>query len=104
LKQEDLKYLTNSEPDFIYYLPESKFIDEQTIAANRLQSYRDPAQQELANWIGFSSQDAEKYRDGLTTASMEIDGISGWVLLNFYNKDNVMKKDFRELSVEKVKK
>jgi hypothetical protein len=56
--------------------------------------YRDPAQQELANWIRFSSHDAEKYRDGLTTASIEIDGIPGWVVRNFYNKDNVMKKDF----------
>jgi hypothetical protein len=108
LKAEDLKYLVDSEPEFIHYLPntstESKFIGEQTIAANRIQSYRDPAQQELANWIRFSSHDAEKYRDGLTTASMEIDGISGWVVRNFYNKDNVMKKDFRELSFEKVKK
>jgi hypothetical protein len=108
LKQEDLKYLVNSEPEFIHYLPntstESKFIDEQTIAANRLQSYRDPAQQELANWIRFSSQDAEKYRDGLTTASMEIDGIPGWVVRNFYSQDNVMKKDFRELGIEKVQK
>ena len=71
LKLEDLTYLIDSEPEFIHYLPntskESKFIDEQTIAANRLQSYRDPAQQELANWIRFSSKDAERYRDGLTT-------------------------------------
>jgi hypothetical protein len=106
LKQEDLKYLVNLEPEFIHYLPnaskESEFIDEQTISANRIQSYRDPAQQELANWIRFSSKDAEKYRDGLTTASMEIDGIPGWAVRNFYTKDNVMKKDFRELSIEKV--
>ena len=84
LKQEDLKYLVDVESEFIHYLPntskESKFIDEQTIAANRLQSYRDPAQQELANWIRFSSQDADKYRDGLTTAGMEITEIPGWVV------------------------
>jgi hypothetical protein len=69
LKPEDLKYLINSEPEFIYYLPttskESQLINEQTIEANRLQAYRDPAQQELADWIRFSSQDAEKKRDGL---------------------------------------
>ena len=35
---------------------------------------------------------------------MEIDEIPGWVVRNFYKKDNVMKKDFRELSIEKVKK
>lgn len=108
LKAEDLKYLVNSELDFIHYLPntskESKFIDEQTIAANRLQSYRDPAQQELANWIRFSSQDAKKHRDGLTTASMEIDGIPGWVVRNYYDRDNVMTKDFRERGIDNIKK
>jgi hypothetical protein len=108
LKQEDIKYLVDSESEFIHYLPntskESKFIDEQTIAANRLQSYRDPAQQELANWIRFSSQDADRYRDGLTTAGMEITGIPGWVVRNSYNKDNVMSKDFRERGIDNIKK
>ncbi len=108
LKKEDLQYLTNSEPEFIHYLPaagkQGQYIKEQTIEANRLQSDRDPAQQELADWIRFSSKDAEKYRDGLTTASMEIEGFSGWVVRNFFSKDNVMKKDFRETGLDKVKK
>ncbi len=107
LKKEDIKYLVNSEPEFIHYLPvsskENQFINEQTILANRLQSDRNPAQQELADWIRFSSKDAEKYRDGLTTASMEIKGFSGWVVRNFYSKDNVMKKDFRETGFDKIK-
>ena len=107
LKTEDRQYLINSEPEFIHYLPstskEGQFINEQTIVANRLQTYRDPAQQELANWIRFSTKDAEKYRDGLTTASMEIEGFSGWIVRNFYNKDSVMKKDFREVGLDKVK-
>jgi hypothetical protein len=108
LKPEDLKYLVNSEPEFIHYLPvtsqESQYINEQTIEANRLQAYRDPAQQELADWIRFSSQNAEKYRDGLTMASMEIEGFSGWVVRNTYSKDNVMKKDFRERGIDNIKK
>ena len=114
LKPEDIKYLVNSEPEFIHYLPvtskESQFINEQTIVANRLQSdsyarrrHRNPAQQELADWIRFSTKDAEKYRDGLTTASMEIEGFSGWVVRNFYSQDNVMKKDFRETGLDKIK-
>jgi Nitroreductase family len=108
LKKEDVEYLVNADPEFIHYLPatskESQFINEQTIVANRLQAYRDPAQQELANWMRFSSQDADNYRDGLTTASMEIEGISGWVVRNFYGKDNVLKKDFRETGIDKIKK
>lgn len=108
LKKEDLAYLINADSDFIHYLPtsgkESKFIDQQTIIANHLQSDRIPAQQELSDWIRFSSKDAEKYRDGLTTAGMEIEGFSGWVVRNFYNKDNVMTKDFRDQGVDNVKK
>lgn len=107
LKTEDLQYLISSEPELIHYLPtigkEGQFISEQTMIANRLQTYRDPAQQELSDWIRFSTKDADKYRDGLTTASMEIEGFSGWVVRNFYNKDNVMKKDFREVGLDKVK-
>ena len=87
------KRFYRSAPEFIHYLPntskESQFINEQTIVANRLQADRNPAQQELADWIRFSTKNADKYRDALTTASMEIEGIPGWVVRNFYNKDNV---------------
>jgi hypothetical protein len=107
LKKEDFEYLVGSEADFFRYLPfaskESQFINEQTIEANRIQTYREPAQQELADWIRFSSADAEKHRDGLTTASMEIKGIAGWVVRNFYGKDDVMKADFRKRGLDKVK-
>ena len=107
LKPGDLNHILNSEPDFIHYLPstgkEGRLVNEQTIEANRLQSYRDPAQQELAEWVRFSSEDARKHRDGLTTASMEIAGISGWVVRNFYGKTNVMTNNFRERSIDQVK-
>ena len=107
LKKEDVEYLVNSESEFLHYFPitsnESRFISEQTIEANRLQTYRDPAQQELAEWIRFSSKDADKYRDGLTTASMEIEGVPGWMVRNFYGKDDVLKTHFREKGLEKVK-
>lgn len=108
LRKEDLKYIAGSEGEFIHYLPvgskENEYLNEQTVEANRLQTYRDAAQTELADWIRFSSRDAAKYRDGLTTAGMEITGISGFVVRNFYGKDDVMKTDFRETSLDKVKK
>lgn len=107
LKKEDLDCLVDSETEYIHYLPnngkESEYINEQTIEANRLQFYRDAAQAELADWIRFSSKDAAKYRDGLTTAGMEIEGISGYVVRNFYGRDDVMKTDFRERGLDKVK-
>jgi hypothetical protein len=107
LKGEDLKYLVNSEPELIHYLPatskESQLISQQTIEANRLQAYRNPAQQELADWTRFSNKNAEENRDGLTTASMEIEGVPGWVVRNFYDQASVMKNDFREQSIDRIK-
>jgi hypothetical protein len=108
LKKEDSAFLLNDETDFIHYIPnnakEHQWLNEQTIEANRLQAYRDAAQSELGNWIRFSSKDVEKNADGLTMASMEIEGISAWYLRNFYTKKNVMKKSFRDLAVDKVVK
>ena len=108
IQKEDLAYLINEETDFIYYLPntskEHQWLNEQTVEANRIQAYRDAAQSELANWIRFSSKDAGEQMDGLTLAGMEINGIPGWYLRNFYDKENVMKKSFREQSINKVVK
>ncbi len=104
LKQDDLAYLTNNEADFITYLPNSskehQWLNEQTIEANRLQAYRDDAEKELAEWIRFSSKDAKVHCDGLTIASMEIEGVAAWYLRNFYGKADVMKNSFREKSID----
>jgi hypothetical protein len=108
LKKEDLAYLLNYETDFIHYLPntskEHEWLNEQTIEANKIQAYRDDAEAELANWIRFSSLDAKSHGDGLTLASMEIEGIPAWYLRNFYGKKDVMKNSFRDQSIDKVKK
>jgi len=107
LKDEDVAYLTNNETDAIHYIintsKEHQWLNEKTIEANTIQAYRDDAESELANWIRFSSKDAKNKRDGLTTASMEIEGISAWVLRNFYGKADVMKTSFRDKSIEAVK-
>lgn len=108
LKTADLTYLVNSETDFIHALPnyvkEHRWLNEQTIEANRIRSYRDVARRELADWIRFSGDDAATHRDGLTTAGMEIDGVPGWVLRNFYRKSAVMKPAFRDQSIDAVRK
>jgi len=106
LKREDAVYLFSDEQDFFHFMPrgakEYQHLNEQTIEANRIQSYRDAAEKELSEWIRFSSKDAEKYNDGLTTSSMEIEGISGWIVRNFYNKGSVMEKDFRDKNIDNV--
>jgi hypothetical protein len=107
LRKEDVTYLTNDETDFIQYIPNSskehQWLNEQTIDANRIQAYRDDAEKELADWIRFSSKEANAHLDGLTMASMEIEGIAAWYLRNFYGKSDVMKKSFREKSIDSVK-
>lgn len=107
LKKEDVTYLANDETDFIHYIPNSskehQWLNEQTIEANRIQAYRDDAEKELAEWIRFSSKDAKTHGDGLTLASMEIEGITAWYLRNFYGKADVMKNSFREKSIDSVK-
>lgn len=64
LKMEDLKFIVGADAEIFHYLPfqskESQYLNEQTIEANRLQTYRDPAQKELAEWIRFSSEDGKK--------------------------------------------
>ena len=106
LRDDDISRLVAGEPDFINYYPATgdvaRFIDAQTIRANRLQAYRDPAQRELADWVRFSSADARKYRDGLTTGSMGIEGMAGWAVRNFYGKASVLKKGFRERGIQQA--
>jgi len=106
LKTEDLTYLINEEQDFFHFIPsgakEYQYLNEQTIEANKIQSYRDAAEKELSEWIRFSSNDAKKYCDGLTTASMEIEGMPGWIVRNFYRKNSVMKKSFRDKNIDNV--
>lgn len=106
IKKEDLNELLENETGFAHYFPNTSqqhlYLNAQTIEANKIQSYRDDAQNELAKWIRFSNQDVEKYRDGLTPASMEITGVAGWIVRNFYDKHSVMKKDFRNKNIELV--
>lgn len=108
LKKDDVTYLTGNDPELIHYIPntskEHQWLNDQTIEANRIQAYRDDAEKELADWIRFSSKDAKAHCDGLTVASMEIDGITAWYLRNFYGKSDVMKKGFREKSIETAEK
>lgn len=106
ITKNDLGFLTDADKEYCHFLPntskEFRLVNEQTIEANRLQNYRDDAQSELADWIRFSSKDAQVHADGLTMASMEITGIPAWLLRNFYNKKKVMALSFRDQAIDKV--
>ena len=118
IKADDLKYITNHDArsciianvpsPHSFYFPnnssEGKYLQEGTIEANRIQAFRDPAQEELANWIRWSNKEARQYRNGLTPESMDIKGFAGWYVRNFYNRQSVLKKSFREQTVDAVVK
>ncbi|RJP59079.1 MAG: nitroreductase [Ignavibacteriales bacterium] len=82
---------------------EGKFIADQTLAAYSQQAKDDQAKQELSNWIRFSNSDVKRYRDGLTTAGMGINGIGGFFVRNFYKPEDSMKDGFIETGIEKTK-
>ncbi len=105
LTVQDFTYITDGAPD-IHYIPKdsksANYLADGTLEANRTQASRDAAQEELANWIRWSSKDAAKYRNGLTSASMEIEGAAGWYVQHFFKRDSVLKQSFRKTGVEKV--
>lgn len=106
LRKEDVSFLMGQDAAFIQFIPNSakehQWLNEQTIEANRIQVNRDDVERELANWIRFSNNDAKAHCDGLTLASMEIEGINAWYLRNFYGKSDVMNSAFKEASIETV--
>jgi hypothetical protein len=107
LKKEDASHILEGEMDFSHFLSsgsqEYNWLNEQTIEANRIQAYRNAAQTELSEWIRFSNEDVKNKCDGLTLAGMEIEGFPAWLLRNFYDQENVMKNNFREQGIDKVK-
>lgn len=107
IKKEHLDNLSGGEAGAFHFFPngskEYRWLNEQTIEANRRQAYRDDAQSELADWMRFSRKAAQMHCDGLTTAGMEITGISGWVLRNFYSREDVLTQTFREQGIDKVR-
>ncbi|GJQ32597.1 MAG: hypothetical protein HBSAPP04_14360 [Ignavibacteriaceae bacterium] len=94
----------NDSINFHYFSREShlgKFLADGTVEANRIQAFRDAAQQELANWIRWSKEEAELKMDGLTPESMEIDGFAGCFVRNFYERNSALEPTFRKKNSRK---
>ncbi len=117
MKADDIKFITKHDarscliptasPHSFYFpntSPQGKYLQEGTIEANRKQAFRDPAQEELANWIRWSNKEGRTHRNGLTPESMEIKGMGGLFVRSFYDRASVLKKSFREQTVDIVAK
>lgn len=108
LKISDVKALSAPFRDRLAYFPagsaHANWLSGQTVEANRVQANRGPAQEELSRWIRWADDEALRHRNGLTPASMEITGLSGWYVRHFMNAASVMKPGFRDRSVEAVRR
>jgi hypothetical protein len=106
LSAADYSFITNGNKDDFIYIPrgskEASYLQTTTIEANRTQASREPAWEELSNWIRWSNGDARKYRTGLTPAVMDIKGLAGWFVRHFYSQQTVLTDDFRKKSIEMV--
>jgi len=116
LKEEDLRYvmrhdgeaclLPNAPSPHAHYFPnnsrEGKYLQDGLIEANTIQASRISAQEELARWIRWSNKEVRQYRNGLTPESMEIGGIAGWYVRNFYDRTSVLTEAFRKQTVDRV--
>lgn len=104
IRSEDVKELSDPLKGHLFYYPRgsdhAKCIQEAALETFRIQTSRDEAQRELADWIRFSNEDARKYRDGLTTESMDIRGFAGWYVRNFMDRGDVIKESFRKQGVD----
>ena len=104
---QDFSFVVGGGEGFYYYpllSTQAEWLDEVTVAATQQQVERDSVQEELARWIRWSDADARKYRNGLTPEAMDITGLAGWYVRNFYGSSDVLSKDFRKATVERAKK
>jgi hypothetical protein len=108
IRNQDIEALAEPHGGRLFYYPRgtdhAKCIQEATVECNRIQTYRDEAQKELARWVRFSNDEAGKNRDGLTTEGMEITGFAGWFVRHFMDKEDVMGERFRKQGVEMASK
>ena len=83
---------------------EGRFIAKQTLSAYRQQSMNREAQAEFASWVRFSDRDVRLRQDGITTAGMQINGIKGFVVRNFFKPADAEKKQFVQAGIETTEK
>lgn len=106
LKMEDVSALCAPLADRALFIPPSSsqaaYLREVAVESFRAQSWRDDAQEELAEWVRFDDDDVFAHRDGLTLASMEILGFAACFVRLF--ADDVMSKNFREQGIKKTAK
>ena len=91
--------------EFLFFSPgstQADYLRDGAAESFRQQTANDAAQRELMNWTRLKTEDARKYRDGLTTESMEINGIAGWFVRTFMTQEDIMGESFRSQGMDKT--
>ncbi|MBA3008707.1 MAG: nitroreductase [Proteobacteria bacterium] len=108
LKLADVTAFSRATKGNLYYFPRGTrhcdLMEKEAIDNFKLQFDNQKAMEEAAIWTRLSDTEARKFRDGLTTDGMEINGISGWVVRHFMDKKDVTGTTFREKGIEKTMK
>ncbi|MDP4202193.1 MAG: hypothetical protein Q8861_05825 [Bacteroidota bacterium] len=107
IREEEVKRILADDRQTSFFAAstaEGRFIAKQTLSAYRQQSMNRPAQSEFARWVRFSDRDVHLRQDGITTAGMQINGIKGFVVRNFFKPVDAEKKQFVQAGIQKTEK
>lgn len=108
IKESDVNQILALDPFNIRFFStssgEGKLVAQKTIEAYTQQAYSQAAQTELAKWIRFSDKDVKEKKDGLTTAGMQIEGLSGFFVRHFLKPEDSKKESFVNGGIEKTRK
>ena len=106
--ETDVNQIISSYPQNVRYYSatsvEGRFIAEKAMSAYNQQAYNNVAQAELAKWMRFSNKDVKEKKDGLTTAGMQITGMAGFFVRNYYKPVDSKKVSFIKAGIDKTKK
>jgi hypothetical protein len=79
---------------------EARWLADAELEGFRKQTWREDAQRELSGWIRFSSDEIERYQDGLTPATMETGALAAFYMRHFMDRDSVLGKRFRDAGID----
>ena len=107
LSAEDKDKLKQDISSEVYFFDreseEGKIIEKAVLESNMVQTKREDAVKELADWIRWSDEEIKNKRDGLTPSGMEIGGLANLFVRNFYSREDALTESFRESSMKAVK-
>jgi hypothetical protein len=107
LSRDDVAALSEPLGDRALWLPRgtkrADWLADAAVQSFQQQTWRDPAQQELAQWVRFSDAEASTAMDGLTPDSMEVSGLAGFYMRHFMDAKSVRSKSFRDRGVDAVR-